>query len=124
MKIAFKNSYISKKGNPVFAYRVSGTTEELAAYRQLQGTNLAEEIVESVDDKGKKVENRIPLFFSSTRVADGTPLVAKRDGTSYYAETELLESRVQRQLDKIKAVDALLKSGASVSEALLERLLG
>lgn len=86
-----------KKGTGVatFTYALTGTPEEIADYRDLQGENYREE-------EGQ------PLFFSLNRVANNLPVVKRRDGSGYFIQTELQESRVEDKMYTIKALQAAL----------------
>ena len=85
MKIIFK-----QEGKNSYIYRVSGTTTELAEYRETQGANLVEET------------NGTPLFFLSKQrdfIASNTPIELRemRDGTYRYMPVNTEQSILMRQ---------------------------
>lgn len=68
MKIKLTRSYRSKNGNTVFVYSVSGSTEQLEAFKKAQGSNYRE------DDKG------VPLFFTVRCVGQTGSLIITSTG--------------------------------------------
>lgn len=74
MKITFAkrplNPYTSRNGNTVFVYHVSGTTEELAAYKASKSTFYKE------DDKAANA----PLFFTTSACGNSAELVKTSKG--------------------------------------------
>lgn len=83
-------------GNPIFVYALAGTAEEIQEYRDVQGVNYRES-----EDATPQ-----PLFFSTVRLKPATKIAKRRDGSSYFAETELLERTVQDKVDTLKALAA------------------
>ena len=111
MKINFLRGYISKNGNPTFVHTVQGTETELANYKAVLGENFRED-----------EETGLPLYFDSVRQADGTSLALRRDGKKFYAETELLDANVQREVNRIQALSHVLNKGTSLNPRLLAAL--
>lgn len=63
MKVKFLSSYRSTKGNTVFRYSVSGTTEQIEAYKAAQGENFRE------SDDGT------PLWFTTRFIGNTGTLI-------------------------------------------------
>ncbi len=88
MKINFKNGYYKKgvdgQGNPVsrlvYVYTVSGTAEEIADYKAVNGEMC---IIDEV--------SKLPLFFTTTAVPNGISLRKSTDGTRFTADTMALK---------------------------------
>lgn len=68
MKIKLLRSYRSKNGHAVFVYAVSGSAEQLAAYKKAQGENYRED------------ENKTPLFFTTRCVGNTGELIITTNG--------------------------------------------
>lgn len=64
MKIKMIRSYRSKKGNPTFVYGVTGSAEDLAKYKDIQGTYYRED-----DVTGQ------PLWFTTRCVGEQGDLI-------------------------------------------------
>jgi len=64
MKIKMIRSYRSKKGNPTFVYGVTGSAEDLAKYKDIQGGFYRE------DDKTGQ-----PLWFTTRCVGENGDLI-------------------------------------------------
>ena len=111
MKINFLRGYVSKNGNPTFVHTVQGTETEIANYKAVLGENFRED-----------EELGLPLYFDSRRQADGTSLALRRDGKKFYAETELLEAAVQREVNKLQALSHVLNKGTAINPRLLAAL--
>lgn len=111
MKINFLRGYVSKNGNPTFVHTVQGTETEIANYKAVLGDNFRED-----------EELGLPLYFDSRRQSDGTSLALRRDGKKFYAETELLEAAVQREVNKLQALSHVLNRGNSLNPRLLAAL--
>ena len=109
MKLTFNGAYVSRKGTATFRYFVQGTKEELAQYKQVQGENYRED-----------EETKTPLFFSIKGYPENTELALRKDGTRFYAKTELLESIVENQVVKFKAMAHILET---TPKAMLQRML-
>lgn len=88
LSIKAKNNQYRKSGNgrPVFTYTVTGSAEELAAYKAAQGSNY------------KETEEGEALFFSTTPLAQGAELVANQAGTNYSVRTNLEDVALEREL--------------------------
>lgn len=69
MKIKLIRSYRSKKGNPTFVYGITGSAEELEAYKVAQGTFYRED-----DATGQ------PLWFTTRCVGDSGELIITTNG--------------------------------------------
>jgi hypothetical protein len=68
MKIKLMRSYKSKKGNTVFVYGVSGSPEQLEAFKKAQGENHRED------------ENGTPLWFTTRCVGQSGTLIITTNG--------------------------------------------
>ena len=68
MKIKLMRSYKSKKGNTVFVYGVTGSPEQLAAYKKAQGENHRE------DESGNA------LWFTTRCVGKSGTLIITTNG--------------------------------------------
>ena len=68
MKIKLMRSYKSKKGNTVFVYGVTGSPEQLVAFKKAQGENHRE------DEKGT------PLWFTTRCVGQSGSLIITTNG--------------------------------------------
>lgn len=110
MKIKFHGAYVSKNGTSTFRYIVQGTKEELSQYKTVQGANYRE------DETTKE-----PLFFSIRRYNDNTELALRRDGTRFYAVTELLEKVVENKVNNFKAMAHLMNRSV---ESMLSTMIG
>ena len=86
LKITFAGSYISKNGNDVFRYHVTGKPDALSAYEDAQGDNYR------VDDEGNV------LWFTTRFAGDTGTLVVNGDTGRIYAD--MSEFRKQASLAK------------------------
>ena len=68
MKIKLMRSYKSKKGNTVFVYGVSGSPEQLEAFKKAQGENHRE------------AEDGTPLWFTTRCVGQNGTLIITTNG--------------------------------------------
>ena len=68
MKVKMLRSYRSKNGNVTFVYTVSGSAEQLAAFKEAQGEFYRE------DESGK------PLWFTTRFIGDNGTLVLTTNG--------------------------------------------
>ena len=68
MKIKLLRSYKSQKGNTVFVYSVTGTSEQIAAYKAAQGDNYRES------------EEGITLWFTTRCVGNTGTLIVTEKG--------------------------------------------
>ena len=68
MKIKLQRSYTSKNGNKVFVYAVSGTEEQLNAFKEAQGENYRE------------AEDGTPLWFTVRCVGKSGNLIITTNG--------------------------------------------
>lgn len=68
MNIKSERSYTSKAGNKVFVYSVSGTPEELAKFKTVQGENYRE------------TEAGVPLWFTTRSVGNSGSLIITTNG--------------------------------------------
>lgn len=68
MKIKLQRSYTSKNGNKVFVYSVTGSKEQLAAFKAAQGENFRE------------AEDKTPLWFTTRCVGDTGSLIITTNG--------------------------------------------
>lgn len=68
MKIKLMRSYKSKKGNTVFVYGVSGSPEQLEAFKKAQGENHRED------------ESGTPLWFTTRCVGQTGTLIITTNG--------------------------------------------
>lgn len=68
MKIKLLRSYKSQKGNTVFVYSVTGTSEQIAAYKAAQGDNYRE------SDEG------VTLWFTTRCVGNTGTLIVTEKG--------------------------------------------
>lgn len=68
MKIKLLRSYTSKKGNKTFVYAVTGSKEQLAAYKEAQGENYRE------------AEDGTPLWFTVRCVGERGTLIITTNG--------------------------------------------
>ena len=105
MRIKLIRSYKSKNGNTVFVYAVSGSTEQLDAFKKAQGTNYRE------DDKG------VPLFFTVRCVGDSGTLIITSTG------------RVVPDMSAFDQANSLAKQyggnfGQEIARVAAEKLLG
>lgn len=110
MKIKFHGAYVSKNGNTTFRYTVQGDAKELANYKKVQGVNYKEEET-----------TKEPLFFSIRRYNDNTELALRRDGTRFYAVTELLEKVVENKVNNFKAMAHLMNRSV---ESMVASMVG
>lgn len=95
----FIGTYVSQKGNDVFKYSVSGTPEELAKYKALQGKNLR-----YVDDN----EQNAPILFSS-----------RFGGASVNLHTVEKTGRVIIDMSKFKQIKSVVASvGGEFGQAI------
>jgi hypothetical protein len=74
MKVTFKSSYVSKKGNDVFVGIVSGTPAEVEAYKANRGDGQKA----TLDEQGN------PLFFSTRTWGKGTADLIKTRNKGQY----------------------------------------
>ena len=105
MRIKLIRSYKSKNGNTVFVYAVSGSTEQLDAFKKAQGINYRE------DDKG------VPLFFTVRCVGDSGTLIITSTG------------RVVPDMSAFDQANSLAKQyggnfGQEIARVAAEKLLG
>lgn len=68
MKIKLQRSYTSKNGNKVFVYSVTGTKEQIAAFKAAQGENYRE------------AEDGTPLWFTVRCVGETGSLIITTNG--------------------------------------------
>jgi hypothetical protein len=94
MKIlAFKNSYISKNGNPTYVHTFSCTQEE-------------ETVLTEKGSIFRTTEDGMKICFLQDKFPTGTNLAVSNSG-KIYAQTELLTKRVSNKVDAIKAFMAV-----------------
>lgn len=113
MKVRLIRSYVSKKGNDVFVYAVSGTPAELEAFKAAQGDNFRE------------AEDGTPLWFTTRCVGQTGTLVITTKGTivpdmSAYKQAASLAKQFGgnfgQELARASVAQLLGGGGASVSE--------
>jgi hypothetical protein len=68
MKVNCVRTYRSKKGTPTFVYSVSGTKEQLAAFKKAQGDYYRED------------ESGTPLFFTTRYIGEEGTLMITSNG--------------------------------------------
>lgn len=99
-------SYVKPgSGNTVFVYGVTGTPEELAKYKEVQGANYKED------------ENGNPLFFTTNFAGDSCELIITQ------------KNKVIADMSDFAAAASLSKQfggnlGQELARAAAERLLG
>lgn len=101
MKIKFQGSYRNAKGNLVHRYLVSGTEEQLAEYKTVQGDNFRE------------TEAGIPLFFTVNPVGVNGTLSLNKKGTF---------SAVSADTTSAMAIASAKQFGAEVEKAVAQRI--
>ena len=69
-------SYTSPKGNKVFVYSVSGTPEQLAKYKELQGDFYRED-----------ADTKVPMHFEQNFIGVEAPLIKNAAGDKFFANT-------------------------------------
>lgn len=116
MKATFKSTYVSKKGNDTFRYAVTGTAEELAAYKTAQGVNYRED-----DVTGE------PLFFTVRYAGKSVNLITTKSGNVIADLSELKASasiakqfggNLGQSIADAAAAQFLFGGGASVPQAV------
>jgi hypothetical protein len=116
MKATFKSTYVSKKGNDTFRYAVTGTAEELAAYKTAQGMNYRED-----DITGE------PLFFTVRYAGKSVNLITTKSGNVIADLSELKASasiakqfggNLGQSIADAAAAQFLFGGGASVPQAV------
>lgn len=105
MKVKFLSSYRSQKGNTVFRYAVSGTPEQIEAYKNAQGENFRE------DDSGT------PLWFTTRFVGNNGTLIITTNG------------KIVPDMSAFEKADSLAKQfggnlGQELAKAAAAELLG
>lgn len=112
MKIKLIRSYRSKKGNPTFVYGVTGSANDLAAYKEAQGSFYRED-----DSTGQ------PLWFTTRCVGENGSLIITTNGKivpdmSKFDQAASLASQYGgnfgEELAKMTAANILGVSSASV----------
>jgi len=115
MKIKMIRSYRSKKGNPTFVYGVTGSANDLAAYKEAQGGFYRED-----DTTGQ------PLWFTTRCVGENGTLIITTNGKivpdmSKFDQAASLASQYGgnfgEELAKLTAQSILGVSSASAVEA-------
>jgi len=103
MKGKYLGSYISKNGNPVFKYAVSGTPEQLEEFKKAQGDNARE------DEQGN------PLWFTTRFAGKNATLAVAKNSGRVYADTSDIRA-VASLADQFsgKLGDALASRGADM----------
>lgn len=102
------HGFYVKNGRNIYRYLVNGTTEELAAYEEAQGTNFR--VYENTSDPDDKL-NGTPLYFSTrpegkTVKLEITPngkVVVAKDVMATMEQDLLLQDKVNSELAKIMA---------------------
>jgi len=116
MKATFKSTYVSKKGNDTFRYAVTGTAEELTAYKTTQGVNYRED-----DVTGE------PLFFTVRYAGKSVNLITTKSGNVIADLSELKASasiakqfggNLGQSIADAAAAQFLFGGGASVPQAV------
>ncbi len=80
MKATYQRQYRkSGTGNLVFVYNVSGTPEQLAAFKAAKGAHYKED------------ENKVPLFFCTRYAGKVVELRETKDKTNWVADTSELD---------------------------------
>lgn len=123
MKAKFVNYYRKSGGQQVFVYAVTGTPEELAAYKAAQGTNYRE----SSD------EAKTPLFFAMRPLTanrnESVPLtitannrVVADDSDRVFENAFKLDDYVLREQARLMAMQAMGGRGvAQLADAVASR---
>jgi len=115
MKIKMIRSYRSKKGNATFVYGVTGSANDLASYKEAQGTYYRED-----DTTGQ------PLWFTTRCVGENGTLIITTNGKivpdmSKFDQAASLASQYGgnfgEELAKLTAQSILGVSSASAVEA-------
>jgi len=83
MKGKFRNQYRSKAGNVVFVFTVTGSAEQLEAYKKAQGDNYRED-----------EETKAPLYFTTNYTGDNIKLVLNRAGDRVLVDNSDIEKAV------------------------------
>jgi hypothetical protein len=99
VSVKFKSSYKKEGGKTIFVYRVTGSPENIARYKELQGGNLVEET------PGK------PLYF--TQFALGA------EGQLILGETRIIPDR--SHLDMAQSLAA--QYGGNLGETIAQQML-
>jgi len=104
MRATFSHSYpkIDKNGNPVdvFVFHVTGSEEELAMYKKVQGSNYRQD-----KDSGK------PLFFDSRWDSGVVDLIFTQTG------------RVVQDRSMQRKANSLIRNNEFLRDAVAERML-
>lgn len=108
MKIKFMRNYRkASTGNMVYVYGVTGTPEQLEAFKKAQGENLV------IDE-----ETGMPLFFSTRFVGESTALIITQNG-KVIADTS--------EFDKAASLCEQYQGtalGTELARVMAEKLLG
>jgi len=100
MKIKNKSDY-PRNGKQIFVSRVSGTKEELAKYKEVQGENYRED------------EDGTPLHYSTgVRHADGSALKLTRAGDKFFVD----------QSEKAKNISLVAQYPGPIGDALAAQI--
>jgi len=102
MKGTFTRSYRSQNGNTVFVYGISGSEEELAQYKTIQGEN------HRVDD-----ETGAPLWFTTRFAGDSAKMIITQNGNVIADMAEF---------DKAKSL--VEQYGGNLGDALAQSVVG
>lgn len=112
MKIRLIRSYVSKNGNDTFVYAVSGSKEQLEAFKAAQGNNYRE------------AEDGTPLWFTTRCVGQNGSLVITSKGnviadTSAYKQAASLCKQYGGNFGQelAKAAVAQLLGGGNTADA-------
>ena len=105
MKASYESQYVSKNGNTTFVYRVSGSKEELAAYKKAKG------------EYHTTAEDGTPLFFTTRFVGDNADLIITSTGN------------VVADMSKFRKAESMVeqiggKLGDALAKELARELLG
>mgnify|MGYP001004127354 CR=1 FL=1 len=85
MKAKSVRNYKKSTGTTVFVYELTGTTEELARYAEIQGE------FHIIDEKSKK-----PLYFTTRYVGENVNVLFNQAGDKVFPDTS--------EMDKVKSL--------------------
>lgn len=106
MKGKYVRQYRNKKGNLVFVYQVSGTSEQIEKFKAAQG------------DFYRESEDGKPLFFNSEYTSDNIDLAITQDGKRVIVDN----SELEKAKSQVKAFGGDL--GTAMATAKAQQLLG
>ena len=114
MKGKFLRSYVSKAGNDVFVYAVSGTPEQIAAFKTAQGDNIRE------------AEDGTPLYFTTRYSGENISLGINQKGGVFVDNSEFKKANslvkqyggnLGQEMAKAAAAKLIGGGGSTVTEA-------